>query len=70
MDRVVAHELTIVGSHGMQAHRYDAMLAMILSGKLQPEKLLNQTISLEQSIDALMGMGQASNPGVTVVTEF
>ena len=70
MDRVVAHELTLVGSHGMQAHRYDAMLAMILSGKLQPEKLLNQTISLEQSIDALMGMGQASNPGVTVVTEF
>ena len=70
MDRVVAHELTIVGSHGMQAHRYDAMLAMILSGKLQPEKLLNQTISLEQSIGALMGMGQASNPGVTVVTEF
>ena len=70
MDRVVAHELTLVGSHGMQAHRYDAMLAMILSGKLQPEKLLNQTISLEQSIDALLGMGQASNPGVTVVTEF
>ena len=70
MDRVVAHELTLVGSHGMQAHRYDAMLAMILSGKLQPEKLLNQTISLEQSIDALMGMGQSSNPGVTVVTEF
>ena len=70
MDRVVAHELTIVGSHGMQAHRYEAMLAMILSGKLQPEKLLNQTLSLEQSIDALMGMGQASNPGVTVVTEF
>ena len=70
MDRVVAHELTIVGSHGMQAHRYDAMLAMILSGKLQPEKLLNQTISLEQSIDTLMEMGQASNPGVTVVTEF
>ena len=32
MDRVVAWELELYGSHGMQAHRYDAMLAMVESG--------------------------------------
>ena len=34
MGRVIAHELEILGSHGMQAHRYDAMLAMIAFGQI------------------------------------
>ena len=54
----------------MQAHRYDAMFAMIQSGKLAPEKLVGRTISLEQSIDALMNMDRFETPGVTVVTRF
>ncbi|MBW2678087.1 MAG: zinc-dependent alcohol dehydrogenase family protein, partial [Deltaproteobacteria bacterium] len=32
MDKVIARELEILGSHGMQAYRYDRMLAMIVSG--------------------------------------
>ena len=70
MDRVVALELMILGSHGMQAHRYDAMLNMIRAGKLAPEKLLSRCISLEESVSALMSMGQMGSPGVTVVTKF
>ena len=70
MAKVVAHELEIYGSHGMQAHRYDAMFAMIQSGKLAPEKLVGKTISLEQSIDALMNMDRFETRGVTVVNSF
>jgi alcohol dehydrogenase len=70
MGKVIAHELEILGSHGMQAHRYDSMLAMIQSGKLSPEKLIGKTISLEQSVDALMNMDKFETTGVTVVTEF
>lgn len=70
MAQVIAHELEILGSHGMQAHRYDAMLAMMQSGKLAPEKLVGQTISLAQSIDALMNMDKFQVAGATVVTEF
>jgi alcohol dehydrogenase len=70
MSKVIAHELEILGSHGMQAHRYDAMLAMIESGKLAPEKLIGKRINLEQSIDALMNMDKFEGAGVTVVTEF
>ncbi|MDR7305978.1 zinc-dependent alcohol dehydrogenase family protein [Rhodoferax saidenbachensis] len=70
MAKVIAHELEILGSHGMQAHRYDAMLAMINSGKLAPEKLVGQKISLAQSIDALMNMDKFEVAGATVVTEF
>ena len=70
MSKVIAHELEILGSHGMQAHRYDALFAMIESGKLTPEKLIGRTISLEQAIDALVKMDQFEVAGVTVVTEF
>ncbi len=67
MDIVVANELEIVGSHGMQAHRYGEMLAMIESGRLQPQKLIGRTITLEESIGALVGMRRSVEPGVAVV---
>ncbi len=70
MSKVIAHELEILGSHGMQAHRYGAMLDMVQAGKLAPEKLIGKRISLEQSIDALMNMDKFEVAGVTVVTEF
>ncbi|MGB3423118.1 MAG: zinc-dependent alcohol dehydrogenase family protein [Castellaniella sp.] len=70
MSRIIAHELEILGSHGMQAHRYDVMMSMILSGKLKPELLVGQEISLEESIDALMTMDRFPGTGTTVVTRF
>ncbi|MDX2042082.1 MAG: zinc-dependent alcohol dehydrogenase family protein [Acidobacteriota bacterium] len=70
MSKVIAHELEIIGSHGMQAHRYDALLAMIESGNLKPEKLIGRTITLEQSIDALVNMNKFEVAGVIVITEF
>lgn len=70
MGKVIAQELEILGSHGMQAHRYENILAMIETGLLAPERLLGRTISLDQSIDVLMNMDHGTDPGVTVVTEF
>lgn len=70
MAKVIAHELEILGSHGMQAHRYDDLFAMIEAGKLAPEKLIGKTITLEQSIDVLVNMNKFQGAGVTVVTEF
>jgi alcohol dehydrogenase len=70
MAKVIAHELEILGSHGMQAHRYGAMLDMVRTGKLAPEKLIGKTISLAQSIDALMKMDTFQTAGAIVVTEF
>jgi len=70
MDIVVANELEIIGSHGMAAHRYPEMMAMIASGKLAPEKLIGQEINLEQSIDALINMDKFETTGVTIVSKF
>lgn len=70
MDKVVANELEILGSHGMQAFRYSEMFEMIKSGKLKPELLIGKTISLEDAPKALMNMDNFENVGVTVINKF
>ena len=70
MARILANELEILGSHGMQAHRYVDMLEMISAGRLSPDKLIGRTITLEKSIAALTSMNEFSTTGVTVITEF
>ena len=70
MARIIAYELEILGSHGMQAHRYDAMLAMVQSGKLTPERLVGKKITLSQSIEALVNMDRFTSVGATVITDF
>jgi alcohol dehydrogenase len=70
MDMVLANELEILGSHGMQAYRYAEMLEMIVAGKLSPERLIGKTISLEESIAVLTSMHDFSTTGVTIITEF
>jgi alcohol dehydrogenase len=67
MDLVVANELEIVGSHGMQAHRYDEMLEMITSGRLEPQKLIGRTITLEAAIDTLVEMKRSAAAGVAII---
>ncbi|MEK7722910.1 MAG: zinc-binding dehydrogenase, partial [Acidobacteriota bacterium] len=70
MGLVIAHELEIYGSHGMQAHKYPAMLEMIQQGKLEPKKLIGKTISLEESVEELINMNNFSGTGVTVIDRF
>ena len=70
MDQVLANELEILGSHGMQAHRYPDMLEMIRSGKLKPEKLIERTITLQEATTALPNMNTFENTGVLVINSF
>ena len=70
MDRVLAHELEILGSHGMQAHKYPEMLAMIERGSLQPERLVERTIGLADAATALPRMNEFNNKGVVVIDHF
>lgn len=70
MARVIGKELEILGSHGMQAHRYGAMLEMIRSGRLAPERLVGDRIALEDAPRALMEMDRFASVGATVVTSF
>lgn len=65
-----ASDTEILGSHGMQAYQYGALLEMIAAGKLQPEKLIGKIISLEESLQELANMDSYQETGVTVINEF
>ncbi len=70
MSKVIAHELQVLGTHGMQAHRYDVMLTMIEAGKLAPQKLVGRHISLDDAPAALMAMDRFDGTGISVITTF
>ncbi|RFC64518.1 alcohol dehydrogenase [Fulvimarina endophytica] len=67
MAQVIGQELEIYGSHGMQAWRYDAMLEMILAGRLRPERLLGETLDLGSAIPALTAMGERAPDGIAII---
>ncbi|WP_207263225.1 zinc-dependent alcohol dehydrogenase family protein [Desulfovibrio sp. Huiquan2017] len=67
MSKVIANELEIYGSHGIQAHRYEAMWRMIEHGKLDPKKLVGKTITLEEGAGALTDMDNFTATGITVI---
>ncbi|MCB0566163.1 MAG: zinc-binding dehydrogenase, partial [Phaeodactylibacter sp.] len=68
MHVVIARELEILGSHGMQAHQYPGMLQMITSGKLSPERMIGKIVSLEKGVQELMDMASFKGVGVTVIS--
>ena len=67
---IVLKEATIVGSLGMPAPRFGAMLRMVESGKLRPGKLVHRTISLEEAGDVLASMDRFATVGVTVIDRY
>jgi D-arabinose 1-dehydrogenase-like Zn-dependent alcohol dehydrogenase len=68
MSRVIFHELEILGSHGMAAHRYPEMLALVAAGRLRPDLLVTRRVGLAEAGPALMSMDTTGRgPGVTVV---
>lgn len=70
MDKVIANELEILGSHGIQAYRYPALMEMIAAGKLHPERLVQKTITLDEALVELVNMDTFASSGVTVITKF
>lgn len=67
MARVIAWELDVLGSHGMAAADYPGMLALIESGALDPERLIERVIDLDEAAGMLPGFDQATPAGMTMI---
>ena len=68
MSRVIAHELEILGSHGMAAHDYPPMLGLVAAGRLRPDLLVTSVIDLHEAVRALPAMSSVTTTaGVTVI---
>jgi alcohol dehydrogenase len=68
MDRVIALELQVLGSHGMAAHAYPGLLGLITAGRLDPRRLVTRELALDDAGTALADIGRS--PGIAVVTTF
>ena len=68
MGRVIARELELLGSHGMPATDYPAMLELVASGRVDPAGLVSRVIGLGEAGAAIAAMSNpAQSAGMTVV---
>ncbi|AKZ55809.1 Oxidoreductase [Streptomyces ambofaciens ATCC 23877] len=67
MDRLIALELALLGSHGMAAHTYPPMMELVRTGVLRPDLLTTAAIPLDAVPAALSAMDTAPGAGVVVV---
>lgn len=68
MGRVIAWELSILGTHGMPAHDYPELLQWVRDGQIRPELLVTRTIGLSDVPQALPAMGGSQHPaGLTII---
>lgn len=70
MGDVIANELEIIGSHGMQAHQYQRIFSLIEQGVLHPDKLVNDLVSLLEGIEYLIKMDNFNRNGITIINRF
>jgi alcohol dehydrogenase len=68
MDRVLAWELSLHGSHGIAAHEYRGLLDLITTAGLDPAALVGRVIPLDEAGRALAAMDGPTPAGMTVVS--
>jgi alcohol dehydrogenase len=67
MARVIAWELDLLGSHGMAAVDYPGMLALIESGALRPDRLIERVVDLDEAARLLPTFDRATPAGMTLI---
>jgi len=67
MGLVIGRELAVLGSHGMAAHAYPEMLALVTAGRLRPDRLVTSWVGLDEAPRALAAMSDGSPVGITVI---
>jgi alcohol dehydrogenase len=67
MASVIAKELEIYGSHGMQPAHYPRIFEMIDSGAISPERLVSNTVGLHRGAQLLTQFAEFPNSGMTII---
>lgn len=70
MGPVIADELEILGSRGMPATDYPRVFELIETGRVDPSRLVTNTVSLDEASSVLEAMGGFGGVGVTVIDRF
>lgn len=67
VELAIKRELSIVGTHGMQAHRYPEMLQFVAATNAPLEKLIGEVLPLQSAGEALRSMSEFAPVGVTLL---
>ncbi|MEJ5945055.1 alcohol dehydrogenase catalytic domain-containing protein [Pseudokineococcus basanitobsidens] len=67
MERVIGHELDVLGSHGMAASDYPGLLDLVTAGALRPGDLVGDVLPLAEAGRALVDLPARTGAGVVVV---
>ncbi len=70
MPLIIAHELELFGSHGMQAHNYPQMFSLIDEGGINLSELVGTLIPLEMVPAVLPKMHAVKEVGISVINSF
>jgi alcohol dehydrogenase len=65
--RAIAWELDLLGSHGMAAADYPAMLDLIERGTLRPQDLIERIVGLAEAATLLPKLDTATPAGITLI---
>lgn len=65
--RVIAHELQLMGSHGIAAASYPEVFKLLAAANIQPEAMVTQTLGLAEGGKALTEMDRFPRSGVAVI---
>jgi alcohol dehydrogenase len=67
MDRVIAWELDVLGSHGMASVDYPGLMRMVETGELRPQELVERVVGLAEGARLLPAFDAAAPVGVTLI---
>lgn len=70
LETVYSRQIQIMGTRGIAASRFPAMLTMVESGKIDPARLIKRTVALNKAGEALAELERFASPGVTVIDQF
>lgn len=67
LETVYARQISILGTRGIAASRFSALLGMIAGGRLDPARMITRRIALSEAGTALKAMDGYTGAGVTVI---
>lgn len=70
IDFITMSEIEFRGSLGLPNQNYPSMLNMVASGKLQPETIVSETISIDQVPEVVESMTTFQTTGFVTITDF
>ncbi len=70
LEAVYSRQISIMGTRGIAASRFPALLGMIAAGRLDPARMITRRIPLSEAGAALAAMDGYTGVGVTVIDRF